>query len=247
MKIRLNFNFQSIIICVYSRLNRLRKDKDVFTVEFFNCEFDNALSRSVAEKITEQILLGELKPGDKIVESSYAEMFQTSRSPIREAIYLLATEGLIERVPRKGAFVKGYTIDEIQDLLDIRNNLEILAAKRINEPQNKKELLDNMKEILKDMDKCENQLDYTHLNYAFHFTFIKFSDSSVIEGVYSKIGLPLLRIQGMHFSIGETIEKSKKEHRKIYELLRDNQMDELISILRKHTEDVIYNIRRQVL
>lgn len=216
-------------------------------MEYFKCDLDNALSRSVAEKITEQILLGELKPGDKIIESIYADMFQTSRSPIREAIYLLATEGLIERVPRKGAFVKGYTLSEIQDLLDIRNNLEILAAERIYEPHKNKELLADMKEILKQMDKCTERLEYTHLNYAFHFTLIKFSGSSVIEGVYSKIGLPLLRIQGMHFSMDETIEKSKFEHHKIYELLKEDQMDELISVLRKHTEDVIFNVRRKVL
>ncbi|UZN00530.1 GntR family transcriptional regulator [Lysinibacillus sp. MHQ-1] len=88
----------------------------------------------------DQILNGELKPGDQIVESSYAEMFNTSRSPIREAIYLLSTEGLIERVPRKGAFIKGYTLTEVQDLLDIRNNLEILAAQRIHEPQKKENI-----------------------------------------------------------------------------------------------------------
>lgn len=216
-------------------------------MEYFTDLLDNALSRTVAQKIMEQILNGELKPGDQIVESTYAEMFNTSRSPIREAIYLLSTEGLIERVPRKGAFIKGYTLTEVQDLLDVRNNLEILAAQRIKEPQKKKTLLNEMKKIVKEMDKCSNQMEYTHLNYVFHFTLIKFSESTVIEGVYSKISLPLLRIQGIHFSINDTIEKSRKEHRKIYELLKDNQLDELISILRKHTEDVIFNIRRQIL
>ena len=51
-------------------------------MEFFiNYPSDNALSRMVAEKIIEQILKGELKPGDKIVESTYAELFNISRSP----------------------------------------------------------------------------------------------------------------------------------------------------------------------
>lgn len=216
-------------------------------MEYFNYPLDNALSRKIAEKIMEQILKAELKPGDKIVESVYAEMFNTSRSPVREAIYLLATEGLIERIPRKGAFIKGYTLTEVQDLLDVRNNLELLAAKRIFEPHKKKELLDEMKNIIKKMDKSTNQFDYTHLNYAFHLTLIKFSESKVLEGVYSKICFPLLRIQGIHFSINETIDKSKGEHRKIYELLKENEMDELISLLRKHTEDVIFNVRRNLL
>ncbi|MBD8027045.1 GntR family transcriptional regulator [Ureibacillus sp. Re31] len=215
-------------------------------MDYFKDTFDNALSKSVAEKIMEQILNGELKPGDRIVESVYAELFNTSRSPIREAIYLLATEGLIERVPRKGAFIKGYTFNEVQDLLDIRNHLEILAAQRIKEPNKKKDLLEDMKRILEKMDQCNNQKDYTHLNYEFHFTLIKFSDSTVIESVYSKIVLPLIRVQSIHFKSGETINKSRDDHHKIYEFLKNNEVDELVSLLRKHTEDVILNIRRQV-
>ncbi|KGR76258.1 GntR family transcriptional regulator [Ureibacillus sinduriensis] len=214
-------------------------------MEFFlNYPLDNALSRIVAEKILEQILNGDLKPGDKIVESVYAEMFDTSRSPIREAIYMLTTEGLIERIPRKGAFVKGYTLSEIQDLLDIRNNIELLSAKRIHEPHKKKDLLEELKSILKELEKCTNQVQYVRLNYAFHYTIIKFSESSVLEGVYSKISFPLLRIQGIHFSQVETIEKSKEEHRKIYEHLKRNEMGEFTELLRHHTQNVIFNVSK---
>ncbi|MGX9134858.1 GntR family transcriptional regulator [Rummeliibacillus sp. JY-2-4R] len=216
-------------------------------MEFFlNYPLDNALSRIVAEKILEQILNGELKPGDKIVEGAYAEMFNTSRSPVREAIYMLTTEGLIERIPRKGAFVKGYTLSEIQDLLDIRNNIELLSAKRIHEPHKKLTLLEELKSLLKEMDKCTNQSQYVQLNYAFHFTLIKFSESTVLEGVYSKISFPLLRIQGIHFTQIETVEKSKEEHRKIYEYLKNNQIDEFIELLRTHTENVIFNVSKTI-
>jgi len=215
-------------------------------LDYFNDALDNALSSKVAEKIMEHILNGDLKPGDKIVEGVYAEMFNTSRSPIREAIYLLATEGLIERIPRKGAYVKGYTIDDVQDLLDVRNHLELLAAQRIVEPHTKKPLLDEMKRILRDMDRCKDKKDYTHLNYEFHFTLLKFSESSVIEGIYSKIVLPLLRIQSIHFKNDQTISKSREDHYKIYEFLINNQVDDLVSMLRKHTEDVIVNVRNQV-
>lgn len=213
---------------------------------FLNYPLDNALSRIVAEKILEQILNGDLKPGDKIVEGVYAEMFNTSRSPIREAIYMLTTEGLIERIPRKGAFVKGYTLSEIQDLLDVRNNIEILSAKRIHEPHKKKDLLADLKSMLKEMDKCTNQFEYVQLNYAFHYTIIKFSESAVLEGVYSKISFPLLRIQGIHFSQRETIERSKEDHRKIYDYLKNNKIDEFIELLRTHTENVILNVSQKV-
>lgn len=75
-------------------------------MEYFESLLDNALSITIANKLLEQILEGELKPGDQVVESIYAEQFQTSRSPVREAIYMLSTEGIIERVPRKGHLLK---------------------------------------------------------------------------------------------------------------------------------------------
>lgn len=214
-------------------------------MEFFiNYPSDNALSRSVAEKIIEQILKGELKPGEKIVESNYAEMFNISRSPVREAIYLLTMEGLIERVPRKGAFIKGYTLSEIQDLLDIRNNIELLSAKKIKDPHKKQDLLKELKLILEEMDDCTNRLKYVYLNYAYHYTLIKFSESSVLEDVYSKISLPLIRIQSIHFSLSEAVENSKNEHRQMYELLKENNIEPFISLLKKHTEDVISNVSK---
>lgn len=205
---------------------------------------DNALSRVVAEKILEQILNGELKPGDKVVESTYAELFSISRSPVREAIYMLTTEGIIERIPRKGAFIKGYTLSEIQDLLDIRNHIELLAAKKIHEPHKNTTLLKELEEILAEMDGCTERLKYVYLNYVFHYKLIKFSDSPVLENVYSKICFPLLRIQSIHFSLNDTVKKSKEEHWMMVELLKENKKEEFISLLRSHTEDVISNVRK---
>lgn len=98
-------------------------------MNYFERALDNALSIRIANNLLEQVLSGELRPGDQVVESIYAEQYETSRSPVREAIYLLATEGIIERVPRKGAFIKGYTLDDMKDLLDVRNHLEIFGSR----------------------------------------------------------------------------------------------------------------------
>lgn len=94
------------------------------------------------------------------------------------------------------------------------------------------------------MDDCCNRLQYVYLNYAYHYTLIKFSESSVLEEVYSKISLPLIRIQSIHFSLTEAVENSKTEHRKMYEFLKENRVEEFISLLRKHTEDVITNVSK---
>lgn len=216
-------------------------------MNYFDNVIDNALSIRIANRLLEQILTGELKPNDQIVESIYAEQFQTSRSPVREAIYLLATDGIIERVPRKGAFVKGYRLDDMKDLLDVRNNIEMLAVHKLKSPSGEKEILQEMKTIIADMTKAKDYTEYTHLNYQFHFSILKLSKSPVLIDMYSKIALPLLRIQVIHFSDSETISKSIMEHKKIYECLKRDDIEQLISILRKHTEDVIYSVRNKQL
>lgn len=111
----------------------------------------NALSNLIAEHIAEQIITGELKPGQKLIENDYAAEYGTSRAPVREAFYLLTIEGLVERIPRKGTVVKGYTEEEIYDLLEIRILLESLAMKRIMKHGIDSSVMEEMEQILHEM------------------------------------------------------------------------------------------------
>ncbi|SIR71408.1 DNA-binding transcriptional regulator, GntR family [Peribacillus simplex] len=207
---------------------------------------DNALSKSIAEHITEQIITGVLKPGEKLVELIYAEEYGTSRAPVREAIYLLAKEGLVERIPRKGAIVKEYTENEIYDLLEIRNMLENMAMERIKKHGIDQILLREMKQQLKEMKEIENIHTYTQLNHSFHTCLIKMSKSETIKNMYSQLGWPLLRIQSLSFSNGNNIEKSISEHEIILQLLVDQNMNELTEVLQKHNLDVISSIQKML-
>ena len=212
--------------------------------DYFKSDQYNPLANSIAQQLFDQILLGELKPNEKIVEMTYAEKFNLSRSPVREAIYLLATEGIIDRIPRKGAYVREYSEVEIQDLLDIRNQLEYMAAEKIENPSSNKELLNKMKTITEQMTMCKDIIEYTHLNFAFHSILIEFSGSTIIRDVYDKISLRLLRIQAIHFKLSESLAKSSSEHRKLYEALKVGDMGLFKEILRAHTGDVIVNLRK---
>jgi DNA-binding GntR family transcriptional regulator len=205
---------------------------------------NNALSNSIAEHITEQIITGELKPGEKLVEHSYAEEYGTSRAPVREAIYLLAIEGLVERIPRKGAVVKKYTENEIYDLLEIRNMLENMGMDRISKHVIDQGLLKEMNQLLEQMKKVENVYSYTQLNHSFHMCLIKMSKSETIKNMYSRLGWPLLRIQSISFAIEGNIEKSIAEHEIIVKLLAEQNMKELTAVLSKHNKDVISSVQK---
>ena len=93
----------------------------------------------VYEHLRQAIVSGELAPGVRFTDSQVADEFNISRTPVREAIQKLESEGLIDRAPMKGNVVKEILPEEIAHIFAIRKALETLAlrytAKRITEPE----------------------------------------------------------------------------------------------------------------
>lgn len=201
-----------------------------------------ALSEHISDRITKQIISGELKPGQKIIEHEYATEYGTSRAPVREAIYLLDTEGLVERIPRRGATVREYRKNEIIDILKIRNMLETMAVDSIKENGVDEELISKMKDLLIKMKKEKETHAYTLLNHSFHSALIEMSRSEIIKDMYARLGKPLLMIQNLSFKGEGNIQKSLKEHEMIVFGLSDNNIESVMNVLSYHNDDVVKNI-----
>ena len=92
----------------------------------------NELSNAMVGKITEQIgrliIEGELEPGDYLNTVELAKRFNTSRTPVREALVCLGMKGLVTIVPQKRPFVSIFTAEEFQDIFVVWTNLLALAA-----------------------------------------------------------------------------------------------------------------------
>ena len=82
----------------------------------------------VFNTLRQAILKGELKPGERLMEIQLANRLGVSRTPVREAIRKLELEGLVLMIPRKGAVVAEITIKDLEDVLEVRGVLEILAV-----------------------------------------------------------------------------------------------------------------------
>lgn len=76
------------------------------------------------------ILKGELKPGERLMEIQLAQRLGVSRTPVREAIRKLELEGLVLMIPRRGAVVAEITVQDLEDVLEVRAALEELAVRR---------------------------------------------------------------------------------------------------------------------
>jgi len=84
----------------------------------------------IFEYLRQEILDGNLKPDDRLIERDIAVKLNVSRTPIREALRKLESEGFVEHVPRKGVVVRGFNIGEIEEIYDIRKELECLVVRK---------------------------------------------------------------------------------------------------------------------
>lgn len=81
----------------------------------------------VFNTLRQEILMGKIKPGERLREIQLADKMGVSRTPVREAIRMLELEGLVKMVPRRGAEVANITEKDLQDAFEVRNALEKLA------------------------------------------------------------------------------------------------------------------------
>lgn len=129
-----------------------------------------SLHTAVTDSLRQAILRGAFKPGERLTESNLARMFVVSRNPIREALRSLQVEGLVEINPRRGARVKEVSPEELDEIIELRAELEALnaanAAKRCDE-----ETRDQLQQLLTLGNEAAERVDVEALkvlNDRFH-------------------------------------------------------------------------------
>jgi DNA-binding GntR family transcriptional regulator len=127
-------------------------------------------SEGIARILRSEIFTGELAAGDTLPERLLAERLQVSRTPVREALIILQSEGLVELVPNRGAFVRTITADDLVEIYTLRGLLESHAARLASEHA-KPEQLDAMEDAqtrLRRMQARGSAADQAMADLAFH-------------------------------------------------------------------------------
>ena len=124
----------------------------------------------VFNTLRQAILRGELKPGERLMESQLANKLGVSRTPIREALRKLELEGLVNMVPRKGAEVADITEKSLRDVLEVRKALEELSVQLACEKITEEEIeeLKRVAERFKDTLDDQDVTKIAEADVAFH-------------------------------------------------------------------------------
>lgn len=103
----------------------------MINLDFLNDDYKE--KKTTAQKIEEElkidILSGKMRSGQRIIEQNLCDRYGVSRTPIREILRRVESEGLIETIPNRGAFVKGFSSRDIDDFYMLKSSLEVQCVR----------------------------------------------------------------------------------------------------------------------
>lgn len=193
------------------------------------------LSGKIYQILKDQITHEELKPGQRLLDDQLASMFGVSRTPVREALARLSTEGLVKIVPRGGVYVKKLTREDVEDIYEVRKVLEGLAARKAASLMTDKKI--EKLAALFEKARCSKEKDYKphiDLDVKLHDAILKSCRnqklSSIMENLYTLIHVFRVRV-------GKDRQKAEKafgEHVTIFEAIKKRDAREAERAMIEH-------------
>jgi DNA-binding GntR family transcriptional regulator len=120
----------------------------------------------LTQRLKDAILNGEFAPHQRLIEADLSERYDASRASVRTALLNLTSEGLVERVPNRGARVRAISVDEAVEIVEVRIGLETLCARKAAENLTEHDAaqLRQLREDIEDAVRSGNLVEYARLN-----------------------------------------------------------------------------------
>ena len=194
------------------------------------------LHDEVAERLRALIISGDIAPLARINELELAERFGISRTPLREAIKILATEGLLELLPNRGARVVAISEQELDDMLEVVAGLEATAGELACRHLTEADLAEigRRHERMVAAWRSGDETAYFALNRQIHELIMAAARNTTLAEIYANVSG---RIQRARFSAHKTTEQWEKaieDHERMLELLAARDGGALGRLLREH-------------
>jgi DNA-binding GntR family transcriptional regulator len=195
-----------------------------------------SLHHEVVEKLRELILAGELEPRSRVNEAALCERFGISRTPLREAIKLLAADGLLDLLPNRGARVAALSETEIDEIIQVVGALEALAGELACQHITEQELsaIEAANTDMVGAWKAKDYPRYFERNREIHDAIMVASRNVALQTVYRSLAG---RVQRARFSAHKTDAQWKRaidDHNLMVILLQRRDGTALAQLMRDH-------------
>lgn len=203
------------------------------------------LGDQIADVLRQQILLGQLSPGENIPERETAAALGVSRTPLREGLLVLEAEGLIEMSPSKSPLVANPSFLEVSHLLLVQSALEGLAGEcaceaasldEIDEIESKhRMMLANVHE--------PDQIKFFQIDMSFHEAIVAATKNQSLIKTHKQYHSRLWRVRFLSARRRVARDKAMIDHGRIVEGLRNRDKEQVSSEMRDHLRRAIDNVR----
>ncbi|MEO8393315.1 MAG: GntR family transcriptional regulator [Chloroflexota bacterium] len=200
----------------------------------------STLNQKAYMRLREMILNGSIARGEQIDERRLAAELDVSRTPLREAIGQLVTEGIIEYRPYKGTSVRTFTAKQVNDLYQVRKALEALAI-RLAIPKLSQEHIEKIRQILDDVQQALDREDIEAYNAAdrrFHDTIVEITDNEMLVDSLNRLGAQIQMVRTIANRDPHVVERTAKERPLILAALEARDADAAARLMEEHIDGV---------
>lgn len=201
--------------------------------------------RQVADAIRRALVRGDLAPGQRLVESEVGASYGVGRAVVREALRLLASDGVVEIEPHRAARVRLVSLPEAIEIAEVRVAVESMVASRAAErvtPAQADELRDigrRMREAVEAFDP----LGYSELNERLHVRITEIADHGTAAAIIERLRLQLVR-----YNMRLSLEPGRPlvtlvDHEKVIEAIASGDSAAAETLMREHLQEVVTTLR----
>lgn len=201
-----------------------------------NMRLSSSLHEQIVTLLRDMIIQGKLSPGERIAEPLLCKKLGVSRTPLREALKVLAAEQLVELLPNRGAVIARVSIEETAELFEVMGGLETVIGERVVKragDQEYEELEAMHAEILRRR-QTRNREQYSHVNSKFHERLSAIAGNAALSTIYRDCQMRISRVRHLANLSVTSWDEAVGEHEEIMTAMRERNGQKLGEALRTH-------------
>jgi DNA-binding GntR family transcriptional regulator len=206
----------------------------------------HTLHDELVGRIRDMIIEGQLPPGSRIHEGQLGLALGVSRTPLREALKFVASEGLIDLVPGRGGIVRRLTPRDVRNMLDVLTALETLAGRLACRHATDAQIAEirRMHDRMMPLYADRQRLEYYKLNQAIHSGIAALSDNDFLLATHEAIQSRLKRIRFIGSEAPDNWSGAVQEHVEMMDALERRDETALTEVLTRHLEQTWIRVRK---